>query len=196
MEIQEILANLPTLETERLLLRKMRLEDAEDLFEYASDPEVAKYTTWVTHESLADSQRFLNFILERYPRGEFADWGIIHKTDRKFIGTCGFAEWAIFPNCAEVGYALSRKYWGKGYVPEAVWKLLNFGFETLNLHRIEARCKVENIASARVMEKVGMKFQGIFPQQMYVKGEYWDLKVYSILRQEFLELLNPSRKPN
>lgn len=185
-KIEKILANLPEIETNRLILRKMRMEDAEDIFEYASDPEVSQYTTWLPHQSIADSRHFLSFIKKRYKNAEAIDWGIVHKADKKLIGTCGFSEWVRQHNRAEIGYVISKKYWGRGYMSEAVHALLEFGFRKLKLNRIEALCQVKNIASARVMEKVGMKFEGILRQKMFVKGEYWDLKIYSILEQEFI----------
>ena len=185
METQDIFRNLKTLETERLILRKMTLEDAEDMFEYASDPDVAKYTTWDAHQSLKDSKFFLKIVVERYKNRQITDWGIVHKEDGKFIGTCGFAECHLFHSRAEIGYAISRKYWRQGYMSEAVNAIIKFGFQTMNLNRIEARCDVENIASARVMEKVGMQFEGILRQHIFTKGKYCDLKIYSILRQDF-----------
>lgn len=185
METQDIFRNLKTLETERLILRKMTLEDAEDMFEYASDPDVAKYTTWDAHQSIKDSRLFLKIVVERYKNRQITDWGIVHKGDEKLIGTCGFAECHLFHSRAEIGYALSRKYWSQGYMSEAVTAIIKLGFQTMNLNRIEARCDVENIASARVMEKVGMQFEGTLRQHIFTKGKYCDLKIYSILRQDF-----------
>ncbi|HLO47251.1 MAG TPA: GNAT family protein [Kamptonema sp.] len=185
VESKDILRNLPTLETHRLILRKMTLDDAEDLFEYASDPEVARYTIWTPHQSVKDSKFFLHTVVGRYKNCQLTDWGIVHKEDSKFIGTCGFTEWSLPHNRAEIGYALSQKYWRQGYMTEAVSAVIDMGFNRMNLNRIEARCTVENIASTRVMEKVGMKFEGILRQHLFTKGKYWDIKVYSILRQDF-----------
>jgi ribosomal-protein-alanine N-acetyltransferase len=177
--------DLPTLESDRLMLRKMSLEDAPDLFEYASDSQVAQYTTWTPHQSLEDSQIFLNSILEKYQTHESCDWGIIHKGDCKLIGTCGFVNWVQAHHHAEMGYALSRAYWGQGYMPEAVKAVVAFAFQETNLNRIEARCKLPNQASARVMEKVGFSFEGILRQQMLSKGSFHDMKLYAILREDW-----------
>jgi ribosomal-protein-alanine N-acetyltransferase len=187
MKLLDILAYLPTIETERLLLRKITLNDANDMFEYASDPEVSEYTTWSTHESIEDSKFFLKTLVKMYKRRELVDWGIVHKAEKKFIGTCGFVEWRMTHSRAEIGYALSRKYWGEGYMSEAVSAVIDFGFREMQLNKIQARCEVNNIASARVMEKVGMQLEGILRQQLFVKGRYWDLKTYSILREEFFD---------
>ncbi|MEG4146751.1 GNAT family protein [Microcoleus sp. Pol12B5] len=185
MNLLDILAHLPTIETERLLLRKITLNDATDMFEYACNPEVSEYTMWSTHTSIEDTKYFLKSITKMYKKRELVDWGIVHKAEKKFIGTCGFVEWSMTHSRAEIGYALSRRYWGEGYMSEAVNAVIEFGFREMFLNRIVARCEVNNIASARVMEKVGMQLEGILRQQLFVKGRYWDLKLYSILREEF-----------
>ncbi|MEG4196942.1 GNAT family protein [Microcoleus sp. Pol12A5] len=187
MNLLDILAHLPTIETERLLLRKITLNDASDMFEYACNPEVSKYTMWSTHTSIEDTKYFLKSITKMYKRRELVDWGIVHKADKKFIGTCGFVEWSMTHSRAEIGYALSRNYWGEGYMSEAVNAVIEFGFREMLLNRILARCEVSNIASARVMEKVGMQLEGILRQHIFVKDRYWDLKLYSILREEFFD---------
>jgi len=187
MNLLDILANLPTIETERLLLRKITLNDASDMFEYASNPEVSEYTMWSTHVSIEDTKYFLKSLTKMYKKRELVDWGIVHKAEKKFIGTCGFVEWSMTHSRAEIGYALSGRYWGEGYMSEAVNAIIEFGFREMLLNRIAARCEVNNIASARVMEKVGMQLEGILRQQLFVKGRYWDLKIYSILREEFFD---------
>ena len=185
MNLLDILANLPTIETERLLLRKISLNDASDMFEYASNPEVSEYTMWSTHTSIEDTKYFIKSLLKMYKKRELVDWGIVHKVEKKFIGTCGFVEWSMTHSRAEMGYAISRKYWNQGYMSEAVNAMMEFGFREMLLNRIQGKCQVHNIGSARVMEKVGMQLEGILRQQLFVKGEYWDLKIYSILRDDF-----------
>lgn len=83
---------------------------------------------------------------------------------------------------AEMGYALSRNYWNQGLITEAVRTILAFGFNELNLNRIEARCISENIGSERVMQKVGMHYEGLIREQMFVKGRYVNVKLYSALK--------------
>lgn len=187
MKLLDILANLPIIETERLLLRKITLNDASDMFEYASNPEVSEYTMWSTHTSIEDTKYFLKSLTKMYKRKELVDWGIVHKAEKKFIGTCGYVEWSMTHSRAEIGYALSARYWREGYMSEAVNAIIEFGFREMLLNRIVGRCEVNNVASARVMEKVGMQLEGILRQQLFVKGRYWDLKIYSILREEFFD---------
>jgi len=172
--------NLPVLETARLVLRRMEEGDAEDVFEYASDPAVAEHTSWAPHQSLEGSRAFA----ATQGRGTGCSWGIVHKADHKLIGACGIIRERA-PYRAEINYVLSRKYWDQGYMTEAVRELIRFGYEVLGLNRIQARCKVENVASARVMEKAGMMFEGVLREYSFSKGRHLDLKMYSILRRDW-----------
>ena len=181
-----VLADLPELETERLLLRKMRLDDAEAMFAYASDPEVTRYVLFETHRSVEDSEAFLRLAVEGYERGDFGGWGIVLKDSGAFVGTCGVdVNYAPEHARAELGYVLSREHWGRGLMPEAVKAVIRFGFGRMGLNRLEARCIAENVASARVMEKAGMTYEGTLREHEFIKGSYRDMKLYSILRREF-----------
>lgn len=185
VKITDIFSSLPSIETERLLLRKMNIDDVEDLFEYASDPKVAENVLWDQHQSIEDSKRYLSYMMKKYKKCDVSEWGIIHKQDNKFIGTCGFGWWNNFHCRAEIGYALSKKYWNRGLMTEAVREVVAFGFEKMKLNRVEARCMLENIASEKVMQKVGMKFEGIMRKQAFARGAFHDLKMYAILKKEY-----------
>lgn len=178
--------NLPVLETQRLLLRSLNLNDVEDIFEYAADVKVSQYATWSVHKSIEESKYFIESVIEQYQNHQLADWGIVCKASGKVIGTCGFTNWIATARRAEIGYAISSKYWGQGYMPEAVRSLFSFGFGMMKLNRIEARCVIANTASARVMEKVGMQFEGILRQHLFAKGSFYDVKLYAILKQDWL----------
>jgi ribosomal-protein-alanine N-acetyltransferase len=177
---------LPDLETERLNLRKLRPTDAADIFEYASDPQVARYTTWEAHTSLDDAVQFVELIQAVYVNESPSNWtwGLELKDTGKLIGTIAVWGWPQHAR-AEVGYAIGRPYWGRGLVTEAVREVLKLGFDALGLNRIEARCVPENIGSARVMEKVGMTYEGLLREQMFIKGTFDDMRIYSILRREY-----------
>ena len=183
-EAAGIFADLPELETERLLLRKMRPDDAEAMFAYASNPEVTRYVLWETHGSIKESEDFLRFANEGYERGDFGGWGVVLKTSGAFVGTCGL-EAAPEHSRAELGYVLAREHWGRGLMPEVVRRVIRFCFERMDLNRVEARCIAENTASARVMEKAGMSYEGTLRGREYIKGAHRDMKMYSILRREY-----------
>ncbi|WP_066393301.1 GNAT family N-acetyltransferase [Neobacillus mesonae] len=185
MEIEKIYGNLPTLETERLILRKLTLADVDDMFAYCSNAEVSKYVTWDTHRMTSDTKHFVNYVLQQYKNKKIAPWGIEFKETGKLIGTIDFVWWRPEHSSAEIGYVISQDFWGQGITTEAAKEIIKFGFENMELIRIQARCFTENIGSQRVMEKAGMSLEGINRKAMFIKGKHRDLKMYSILKEEF-----------
>ena len=177
--------DLKTLETPRLILRKLNMRDANDIFEYASMPEVSEHVTWDYHRNIADSMAFLKLIVQQYEDSKPSPWGIVEKSSGKLIGTGGYHNWFAEHRRAEVGYAISSKFWSRGLMTEALEEMLSFGFETMGLNRIEALCRKENPASEKVLLKCGMKFEGVLREQMFMKGIFQDLKIFSILENEF-----------
>ena len=192
MEKAEILAcfkDPPILRTKRLLLRKLLKSDAVDMFEYSRDPNVTKYLLWEPHDSLKYTARYLAYLQGRYRVGEFYDWAVIDRRTMKMIGTCGFTSFDFHNNSAEVGYVLNPSFWHHGIAAEALNEVLHFAFVILGLNRVEARYMVGNNGSRRVMEKVGMTFEGVLRGAVYAKGRYVSVGVCSILRGDYLSLL-------
>jgi len=181
----DIFKNLPILETGRLRLRKLSMRDAGDVFAYASVPEVAEHVTWEYHRNISDSMHYLRFITQQYQDGIPSPWGIIHKELGKLIGTIGYHVWSLPNGFGEVGYALSKDFWNKGYTTEAFEEVIKFGFERMKLNRVEATCKLANSASEKVMLKCGLSYEGILRKRLFAKSEYHDLKLYSLLRNEW-----------
>lgn len=186
MKTEEIFSNLPKITTERLLLRKITMEDLDDMYAYASNDEVSKYVTWETHRNITDTKDFIEYVINRYENNQIAPWGIEHKETKKMIGSIDFVHWLPNHKVAEIGYVLSQEYWGKALMTEAAKALITFGFEKMDVIRIEARCVTDNLRSERVMQKVGMSFEGILRKSMFTKGVHRDMKIYSILKEEFL----------
>ncbi len=184
--ICRIFSNIPTLYTDRLILRRIRVYDADDMFEYSSDTSVTKYLTWSPHEDRAYTMDYLNYVQTRYNTGDFYDWGVIDRESGRMIGTCGFTRFDYVNNSAELGYVLNSAFWGKGIAAEACASVMKFGFEKLALNRIECKYIVENEASRRVMEKNRMTFEGIRREGMLIKGIYRDIGICSILRSEYI----------
>lgn len=184
--VYRIFSRIPTLETDRLLLRRMKTSDAKDMFEYSKMPEVTRYLLWQPHTEISQTIEYLEYLQTRYRVGDFYDWGVVLKETGKFIGTCGFTTLDFTNNSAEVGYVLNRDYWGHGFAPEALMRVLRFGFMELNIHRIEARYMTPNTPSRRVMEKCGMSFEGVRRSSLYVKGSYRDIGTCSILSEEYI----------
>lgn len=176
----------PYLETDSLALRPLSLNDAEDMFEYAQDPRVSQYLSWEPHISPEASGEFLRGVLARYIQGVPAPWGIEHRSDQKLIGTCGFLSCNLTHHYADIGYLLAPSYWYHGYATEAARAIIDYGFRELALHRIEAQCRIENQASARVMEKVGMRTEGVLRGRFYLQGQWHDSHMYSITRDDIV----------
>lgn len=183
--IFRIFSKIPELETERLKMRKMLAMDATDMFDYARRPEVTKYLTWSPHPDVYYTREYLEYLDGRYRTGLFYDWGLIHKGTGRMIGTCGFTSFDMSANSAEVGYVLHPDFWGQGLAPEALRRVMQFGFEKMDLHRIEAHYMEGNERSRRVMEKLGMTFEGYRRDAMLIKGSYRTIGVCAILKDEF-----------
>lgn len=177
----------PNLETERLILRKLTPQDDKSIFEYASDNEVPKYMTWNPHKTIEDARGFINFTLNRYEKDEAGEWGIVLKESNKLIGAIGFPKCDKRNMSAEIGYVISRLYWGSGIMPEAVNGIFKFAFEEMGLKKIECCHFLPNEKSGRVMQKVGMSFDGIVREKFYIKGQYRDVKQYSILKSDWVD---------
>ncbi len=193
-KIYRVFSHMPELVTERLTLRKMMVIDTGDMYEYASRQEVTKYLTWQPHPDRDYTRGYLQYLGNRYSAGMFYDWAIVYEPDCKMIGTCGFTSFNCTNDSAEVGYVLNPTYWGKGIAAEALERVLTFGFEDLGLHRIEARFIEENDRSRRVMEKVGMTFEGVARGGMLVKGNYVNVGVCAILEDEWKEKHRKKKK--
>lgn len=177
-----VFARLPEIETPRLFLRKMTMADAQDMYAYSKDPEVSRHVLWDAHRSVNESKGYLRYIMRQYRNNEPSSWGIEHKESGHLIGTIGYMWWNRENRSAEVGYSLSRKHWNQGLMTEALRAVLRFGFEDMNLHRIEAQHETTNPASGKVMEKVGMQKEGILRGRLYNKGKFVDVALYAILR--------------
>ncbi len=183
--IYRLFSHIPTLETERLILRGMRVSDSADMYEYARRPSVTEYLTWDPHTSESMTREYLTYVGQRYRTGDFYDWAVICNEDGRMIGTCGFTSFNCPADSAEIGYVLNPTYQGKGLASEAVCRVLRFGFEELSLHRIEAHFIQGNDASRRLMERVGMTFEGYARESMKIKGKYRTIGTCAILRSEF-----------
>jgi [ribosomal protein S5]-alanine N-acetyltransferase len=186
MHIKDIYQELPSIATPRLNLRKFKEADAQDMFHYASEPDVSRYVPWEKHNTIEDSIEFLNYILKQYKEAKLAPWAIEYKETKKVIGTIDFVAWSTIHSRAEIGFILSKEYWGKGLILEAASKVIEFGFTKMGLNRIEAPCMVENIQSQRVLQKLGMRLEGIAREKYFIKGKVRDMALYSILKNEYV----------
>lgn len=183
--LKNIFRDPPVLKTERLILRRMDVCDSRDMFEYACDPSVTRYLTWDPHPDETYTRRYLSFIDGRYKAGEFYDWALILRAENKMIGTCGFTRIDYKKKFGEIGYVINKKYWGQGLATEAVGQVVRFAFTALQLKQLEARYMERNIASKRVMEKVGMHFEGFLDKPLSIKGQNVPIGICSMTDRDF-----------
>lgn len=181
---QEVFADLPELNTPRLLLRKMTMRDAADLHEYCRDKQVAEHVLWNAHQSMLDTRGYLRFILHQYRDGVPSSYGMVLKETGKLIGTIGFMGYSPENNSVEVGYSMSRAYWNKGLMTEALRAVIDMAFEALHVNRVEAMHETTNPASGKVMLKCGMRFEGVMRSKIFNKGHYSDVAMYAITQAD------------
>ncbi len=190
MKPTEVFRDLPTLKTKRLILRKMTMADAPAVYAYGRDPEVTKYLAFPTHKSVADATSFLRDTQRRYRKGEPAPWAIVRASDGQLMGSIGLLNYAPNGERVEAGYALHRPYWGQGYGTEAFNAVIRFAFQKLKVNRVQAICAVENARSYHVMKKCGLRFEGVMRQYGKLQGKTHDMKLYAILREDWLKARN------
>lgn len=182
---RRLFTDLPIFETRRLILRKIMPEDLYDMYEYASEDKVSRFLLWSPHLNIAETRGHIEFLEKQYRKGRCTDWGVALKSNNKLIGTCGFASIDMHNNKAEIGYVLSPKYWGQGYMREAVRAVFAIGFDKLGLNRIEARILEGNTQSEKLARDVGMSFEGTLRKSLFIKGIYKTFSYYAITEEDY-----------
>jgi len=160
------------IETERLLLREITLDDKEELFKLHSDPEVQKYTGEPLVESIEEMEKAIKARISDYEKYGFGRWATILKNEMQFVGWAGLAYLPEFDEI-DLGYRFLPEYWGKGIATEASHAILAYGFDQLKLRKIIAIAMKENKASFKVMEKVGMEFDKFAPYELGSEDAVW-----------------------
>lgn len=164
------------LETERLILRPFTQTDVEAVFTMRSDAEIMHFIR--APQNRAESENWIKLVSSRWASHQLGFCAVIEKNSNKMIGWCGL--WILNESGeTEIGYAIDKQFWGKGYAPEAAEKMLDYGFENLKSEKIVAVAMPANTASRRVMEKLGMTFDGI--------GRFYnhDLVHYTITKNDY-----------
>ena len=179
-----LLSQHKQLYTNRLKLRQFSMEDRKDIFEFSSDEESTKYVKLQENKSL---DQVANSILNYYSKNGV--YAIELKEEKKCIG-CIDIRIDQDNNKGTFGYILNKNYWNQGYMTEALDIILRLSFEVLKLNRVEANHYSENIASGKVMQKCNMKYEGRGIQEVFVKGRYYDVDHYAILKCDWDSLNN------
>ena len=159
------------------------MDDAPVLFErYARDPEVTRYLVWKPHKNIQETEQFLSACEELWRTGKDYAYVIALKKDGSLIGMFGLHSMNLK---VEVGYALARPYWGEGYMTEALRSVIDWVFTQPDIFRVQAICDVDNVASARVMEKTGMTREGLLQRYVLhpnISDEPRDVYLYALVK--------------
>ncbi|HEY6408292.1 MAG TPA: GNAT family protein [Ktedonobacteraceae bacterium] len=190
-QLEELFSVFPLIESERLLLRQHTREDAADCFACYADPEIFRYSPLSEEISLESATHTLNRLLQWHQERLLLCWAIVLKANQRFMGRIQLEDWSDENRRTAVGYRLGKQYWGNGYATEALRAVLAYLFEQTTVNRISASTWSENTASARVLEKAGMRFEGLARQRRFAKGAFRDVKFYAILREDVFPKKGP-----
>jgi len=174
----------PVLETQNLILRQIHLDDDKQVFEIRSNPETMKFIPRPLAETIEDAQKFITECNAGIEKNEVINWAIAQKETNKLIGMIGFFRMQPENFRGEVGYILNPNFHRKGIMKEALEKALNFGFETLNFHSIEAVIDPQNSASEKLLQKVGFEKEAHFKENFFHNGQFLDTVIYSLLKSK------------
>ena len=186
METKNPFDPFPTLQTSRLTLRAMSLDDLDDLFRVRTDPQVLRYLG-ADADTREQVQKRIEVVLEGVREGKSIRWAITDRQSGAFLGSGGFWRWDQRHRRAEVGYDLAPEHWGKGLMTEAVGAMIRFGFDVMRLHTVEANIDPLNEASRRVLLKLGFKQEGLLRESYFYAGKFLDTALFSLLEADLKE---------
>jgi ribosomal-protein-alanine N-acetyltransferase len=173
----------PVLETERLILRQIKIEDAEPYYILRSDERVAKYSNRENPASVEIMREMIRTLDEGISSNEKIAWAVTKKEDGQFMGTLAFHKTDRKHHRAEIGYQLMFEHWNKGYISEALKAVIDYGFTVMKLHTIEARVNENNAVSIHLLKKNGFVKEGHFREDFFYNDEYFDTGVYSLVNR-------------
>ncbi len=176
------------LKTKRLNIRELELKDIDNVHQLHSLPETDEFNTLGIPKTIQVTKTILSEWLDEQnqnPRNSYV-FGIELEEVRKFIGLIAINLGKKNYRTAEVWFKVHKDFWRNGYTTDALTKMLDFGFNQLQLHRIEAGCAIDNIASSKVLEKVGMTREGLKRKKLPIRGEWKDNYFYAILEEYFI----------
>lgn len=176
-----------SLETARLLLRRPCECDAASMFEYASNENVSRYTSWETHKSIEDSKAFIAMSEACFGQGYgVGPFVILNKeASDKVIGTIGCFNVSYTDRCMELGIAICEKHWRKGIATEASKEVINYTFSNFDLERLQFLCATENSASLALARQLGFQHEGVLRNVTWCKRKYWNMNYLSMLRDDW-----------
>lgn len=177
-----------TLETERLILRKYSLDDAENMFNnWASNPNVTKFMTWQPYSCIDDVKKYIRECVDSYSNNSTYNWIIELKEIGQAIGSIGVVEIRENVSAAVIGYCIGERYWHKGVTTEAFKQVIKFLFKEVGVNRIEAYHDVNNPHSGGVMKKCGLTYEGTNRQVSFGNQGVFDKAVYAYLKDDYFK---------
>ena len=185
MTIDAAFSHFPFPSTRRLFLRHIRPADAEDLFPTLSDEEAMQFYGHEPHRSVDETHALIEQIQARYTRREAIRWGVTLKGEDCVIGSCGFHHFDAGFHRAETGYELQRAYWRQGIMFEAMSAILSYGFDFLELHRVEAIIDMANEQSKGLLLKLGFTYEGNLRQRYLFRDRFEDEHYFGLLKDEW-----------
>lgn len=179
-------SGFPQLETDRLILREMKLDDVGFYFRHFNNDKIMQGSCHPGPESLeAAKEELERYCIEPFKENRGVRWGIVGKGDKELIGTCGYYDWNKTARRAEIGYDLDPAYWGQGIMTEALRAMLGYGFKEMELNRIQAIIDSKNTRSIRLAQRLGFKKEGVLRQNSYFNGQFRDDAIFSLMKKEW-----------
>ncbi len=175
----------PTLETNRLLLRKVSVDDVQEMFLLRSDPVVMKHIARKSAEKLEEAVKFIDLILAAEESNQSISWAITLKGNRKMIGT--ICLWNVQPenHRAEIGYVLLPEYHGQSIMNESIAAVVNYGFKVMNLHCIEGHVDPNNMGSVKVLENNYFKREALLKENQFFNEQYYDTAIFTLFKRDW-----------
>lgn len=178
-------AGTKTIETSRLTLRRLEPADAEMMFRnWTSDAQVTRFLRWEAHKTIDDTRNMLQQWIDNYQYDSTYYWGMYLKTG-EMIGSIGITITSEYDSKGGLGYKIGSRWWNQGYSSEAAKAVIGYMFCNTDIERIASFSSTENIASRRVMEKAGMRYEGLLRHYYKTRDGFHDCTLYGIIREDF-----------
>lgn len=180
-------STFPVLDSERLRLRELQPQDVNALLNHFGNPEVVRFIGMQPIKTIEQANEWLRWMGGFFAARDGLRWGIVLRDEPEtFIGSAGLHSWNREANYAEIGVDIAQPYWGHGYATEALLRLLEFGWQHMKLNRVEADVVKGNVASMRMLTRLGFRQEGVLRQRLRKGGKYYDVHMFSLLRNEFI----------
>lgn len=181
---EHVFKTFPELESERLIFRTYKKDDAQTLLNLRSHKAVSKYMDTAIPKNIEDTEKRINNYIKVFKESKGITWAIIEKASNMHIGDFGIWQIDRQNSRGEIGYILHPDFWGKGYMTETLNTVIRFGFNDLNLHSYSANVNTENENSKALLLKFGFKLEAYFRENFYYDGQFLDSEIYCLIKSD------------